>query len=568
MARASNVSFSGERLTDLGINPKILEPFILSDRLNAELATQDVGHSNLERYPLIRHDEYITLALPAAISVAIRRYALEWLHIRGMLKALETRLRMKQSQLVFEELQRHAGVTSMAHVFPSRPNGLLDFDEMLGRFDEDKLCHVLVVPDSLEKIVEVGLTNERRLHETADLISAYLREVIVDLRIRYIGTNGFTLIVIGGLGRGFTFGLHEVPEGWRASIFSLESFIHYVQTFEASLLRLWKLKREEESIENRGVMLFHPWGNLNLYAYWKSQEYALLGKDMEYPGQSTMAVMQNFVAALREEIKKDYDFHCVNYKTSIYTRVCRMNPHAFFTESRRLPIYADLLGVREGILRGVVETVRGPWWLTVVANPESTSTNERRLCFGFWEALVSWLGKLAPLLDRYCASLREPINIVVKLEEIDRWSDLAGMEEERLPSLPLGYAIEEDYLCISVPKAFRKLFNRPENIAERTLLETISRGVLAFLHARMGIEVGESAAQTIVSEIMPNPDMRMMHFFEARDPGTQLSGQGLIQEPTFIQPEDQALCRLGLAFRIDSLFRRQRSKDSHFVLRF
>ena len=94
-----------------------------------------------------------------------------------MLRALEIRLRMKQSQLVFEELQRHAGVTSMAHVFPSRPNGLLDFDEMLGKFDEDKLCHVLVVPDSLEKIVEVGLTNERRLHEMADLISAYLRKL-------------------------------------------------------------------------------------------------------------------------------------------------------------------------------------------------------------------------------------------------------------------------------------------------------------------------------------------------------------------------------------------------------
>ena len=272
---------------------------------------------------------------------------------------------------------------------------------------------------------------------------------------------------------------------------------------------------------------------------------------MEYPGQLFVNLSSGFVATVREEIRKDYDLHAVPLPTGAYSRVCRINPNAYFEATRRLPVYLDLWAIQSGTLRGVVETVRGPWWLTVIATPKTHSNGGRRLQYGLWDALLSWLGKLAPVLDRYCHTFQEPMQIVVTLQHLDSWQDLTGLNEDALLCAELSFAIEGSSIAISVPKTFRAQFNKPENIAERILLETITRGALNIVHQKTGVDFQELFAQTIVSEIMPNDDMRIIHFFEARDPGTQLAGIGAIPKPRFIQQEDHKLCGLGLASRID-----------------
>ena len=266
----AGVTFSAQGLADIGIGAHVLEPFIIPDRLTREMAKQTVGHSHLERHPLICDGNQIIIALPTAISIAIRRYLLEWLDARGMLGFLEKRLRLKQSQFVFDELRAHAGLVPIQpHVFPAKPDGFPDCDEMLGRFDEDKLCHVVVIPDSLKDAREKGLSSDRTFHDKGDLVSTYVRDVVNDLRIGHPGTNGFTVVIMGGVGRGFTFALNEVPLGWRVLAFGLEALADIVRVSESSLLRIWKLKREEERVESHGVTIVHPWGDLNLYAYWK-----------------------------------------------------------------------------------------------------------------------------------------------------------------------------------------------------------------------------------------------------------------------------------------------------------
>jgi hypothetical protein len=222
----AGVTFSTQRLTDLGISAHVLESFIISDRLIREMTTQPIGHSNLERHPLIRNGEHIIIALPTAISIAVRRYLLEWLDERGMLGFLEKRIRLKQSQFVFDELRAHAGLIPVQpHVFPAKPDGFPDCDELLGRFDEDKLCHVVVIPDSLKDIRENGFCSEKAFLEKGGLVATYLRDVVGDVKRRHPGTNGFTAVILGGVGRGFTFlGLDEVPKGWKVLVFGLEAW--------------------------------------------------------------------------------------------------------------------------------------------------------------------------------------------------------------------------------------------------------------------------------------------------------------------------------------------------------
>lgn len=546
---ADKVSFSAEKLREIGIDPIALSPFFLSDISAGELETQELGRSSLESYPLISIDGCIVVCLPTAISVAIRLYILRWLGARGMLHGLERKLRLKQTEFVFDELRMHAGITLIQdYVFPKRANGLPDFDQLLGRFDVDKICHVIVMPDSLEDVVREGLVADRNISEFGESVSAYISDVANELKRQYPETRGLTLFIIGGLGRGFAFGLLDPPLDWTISAFSVEALTHFVRTSESSLLRLWKLKREEEAIEKNGITLFHPWGDLNLFAYWRKQGYTLIATDMEYPDQSMLSVSHNYVASLREQNHKDYDFHSVLFRNGIFRRTYRATPHSHFKEARRLPVYGDIASFGVGRLRGVVETALRPWWLNVDSDPRSTSKHGRNFLYGLWNALLSWVDKLAPVLDRYCPISFGPVHIFIIVEQVDSWQELSGLTAKKLSAL--SHCVRGGTIAIRVPRDFRSQFNKPENIAERTLLETIARGVLSFANDRTVSKSPESTARNIVSEVMPNPDMRMVHLFEARDPGTQLAGQGVIKDPRFIYPEDQAFCKLGMAARI------------------
>ncbi|MDI3467395.1 MAG: hypothetical protein OJF52_001311 [Nitrospira sp.] len=544
-----NVSFSAEKLREIGIDPVVLNPFILPDISAGELATQELGRSSLESHPLISVDGYLVVCLPTAISVAIRFYVLRWLAARGLLHGLERKLRLKQSEYVFDELRIHAGlVVNQDHVFPPRTKGLPEFDQLLGRFDVDKVCHVIVLPESLEGVAREGLVAERNIPEFGESISAYIRVVADDLNRQYPGTKGLTLFIIGGLGRGFVFGLLEPPSDWVISAFSVDAITHFVRTSESNLLKLWKLKREEEAIEKSGITLFHPWGDLNLFACWREQGYTLIARDMEYPDQSMLSVAHNYVASLRENNHKDYDFHSVIFHNGAFRRTCRVTPHSYFGEARRLPVYCEVASLGEGILRGAVETAGRPWWLSMDSDPRSTSKHGRKFLYGLWNALLSWLDKLAPVLERYCPISLGPVHIEITVEQVDSWQELRGLTATN--SSVLSHSVSGTTVVVRVPREFRSQFNKPENIAERTLLETVAREVLVIANGSAASEAPEITARAIVSEVMPSADMRMVHFFEARDPGAQLAGQGVISDPRFICPEDQTFCKLGMAARI------------------
>jgi hypothetical protein len=142
------VRFSEADLQKLQIHPAVLRPFCLTASQRQALVSQEIGHSDLERCPLLQYGTEIILVLPAAVSVAIRRYITETLYLVNQLGSLAAVLREQYSDLAFKEAlpELDAAETSLR---PSieLPSGAPRIDDRIFRIDADKMAHVILVHD-------------------------------------------------------------------------------------------------------------------------------------------------------------------------------------------------------------------------------------------------------------------------------------------------------------------------------------------------------------------------------------------------------------------------------------
>jgi hypothetical protein len=69
------VVFTPEELAAMGIARSHLTPFELVPELRESLAKETIGHTTLERRPIVFTEGHALLALPTAVSAALRRYA-------------------------------------------------------------------------------------------------------------------------------------------------------------------------------------------------------------------------------------------------------------------------------------------------------------------------------------------------------------------------------------------------------------------------------------------------------------------------------------------------------------
>jgi hypothetical protein len=101
--RARAVTFTEGELDVLGVSRDVLAPFILRDADKQALTDEITGHSSLERRPLIDIGAALVLALPHAVSPAIRSFVLFELRQMGYLQAFADALAHRQARQVERE---------------------------------------------------------------------------------------------------------------------------------------------------------------------------------------------------------------------------------------------------------------------------------------------------------------------------------------------------------------------------------------------------------------------------------------------------------------------------------
>ncbi|NTU74186.1 hypothetical protein HGB07_08675, partial [Candidatus Roizmanbacteria bacterium] len=98
----SRVTITFAELIKRGISLDDIAPFILNSQMRADLPSQQIGHSYLDRCPLIVQSKtHLTVALPSALSVAIRDYVIESIVDGGLIDIFNGVLAQNYSKLLF-----------------------------------------------------------------------------------------------------------------------------------------------------------------------------------------------------------------------------------------------------------------------------------------------------------------------------------------------------------------------------------------------------------------------------------------------------------------------------------
>ena len=157
---SGHVAFSDEELVAIGVEPGVLNPFVIQGEHADLLVGQSLGHSVLERRPLVRFKGRTTVVLPTAISGAIRSFVVERASAAGNLRLFQSTCHLAQFTEVFV-LGRADWEIGYIEMLEPDPDD--DMREFVGKFDDGGYVHLVFVPDDFEPIVKGGLARTHRL---------------------------------------------------------------------------------------------------------------------------------------------------------------------------------------------------------------------------------------------------------------------------------------------------------------------------------------------------------------------------------------------------------------------
>jgi len=544
---ASMARFSRNDLKNAEISFAALSPFVLHGQSREHLATERVGHSSLERFPLLEHGENLLLALPTAVSAAIRRHALETLSSLGLLDVFSEALRKKQRH----DLKRMALRIGKRGLDPSKliPSSDLAEErlfEAIVPFDEGKLAHVLLLHDECRETLRDGLAGHGKWPPAvAEKLVKHLEKSVEALSLKPETLGGLTVVVLGGLGKGFQLELPRFSGRWGLCVWTLPDLLRLSWMEEEWLLKCWKLKTQLRELEARGIFFDRGTEDVDLFAYWKHQAGRLLPRDFSAASEGHVTVTSDFVQDFRQSGRKSYDAHAVFKRDEgRWVRVQRKVTDSYFKDVEAAPVYASPMHVEGGVLCAVVENGPAAWWLE--CQPDTEEKWERELQYRLWDGATCWLARVITILERRRKqAMRASLIIRLDLRPLNGVcspDDLASIAEE--PPIKTRFEQEAGIAVLRLNPTFVRLLTRPENDAERTLAGALIEVVLGVLGP-----AAEGEAAEILRAVVPDPAMRFIHAFPAqtvRDAISELAGS----EGRFVQEEDQRFSAIGLAWTV------------------
>ncbi len=525
------VEFTVADLMGHGLLARNLRPFVFGQEDAEGLAGETLGHTALERRPLVRVDRRLIVALPTAISAAARRHVLEAAEAAGDLADLGAALEAVQLQ-DFRLALRNAGADLEGAPRVLAPG----VTAVVGTFDVGgHLIGLFVADDPGETLVE-GLQGVATLtNQLSDLLGALEAEIAG----REDFQRGLTVFGFGGLGRGFAAGLEELPAGWHRVSLPLGDLARLSLDHEFTALRVWKVLDQEDGLERRGFQLANLNGFLNLYGYLDQTRFNLIPPQMGRPGMVGLAT--DYVAPLRARVRRGLDEHLVHGPDRTHwVEVQRRAIDVFFEEMRDAPLYVAHRDLLQGCLLGCTETEARPWWIEV-GGPEGAG-GARAFVYRIWDAALNWSQRLAPRLEAELAGLpRGPISIRLVFPDIESWTGALALADTP-PARPT-VELDGDVVVVGTEAATMRAYSNATNIAERQLIAAIALGTAQ----RAGTPRDEAWADALAASITASEEARFVHAIPAADPSEMLQATLSLPRPRLIADEDIAWARLGLA---------------------
>lgn len=544
--RSRAITFTNESLNRLGISRDDLQPFIFNDEDKQHLLEETTGNTSLDRRPLVDFGDALVVALPHAVSVAIRRYILEELSSSGHFDAFEVALQKYQAAQVEKTglLELRGKVQSLP---PPTNDGLCPtLTSWLFRYDQTKCIHVILLHDPLASVIEHGFSGFSKMEEPFRTgLESYISKVAAECFKNLGATEGFTILLHGGLGRGIFIGFREIPNRWHLAHLTIPDLMILAWGAEEPLVKFLKCCKQRDWAENEGVEFFNLSGDFNIYCYWRESKYQILPADMKASPNSVLTLMSDFIFPVRMHAKRLTDIHLVQTTADGWANVVRLGTEAYFEAIRHRPVYASVTHLQSGILAGVAETTRGPTWLSVTNKKDSG--HEDLISYELWAGFIELLEKVASIVESRTKSLIQgPLEITLDLKLLTFDADNLSLNTEgQVPAATIEMSDSGRHATVLFPVNYISLFHQVDNAGERYTLEALVRALL-HIHLGTNVSIDENNVSAIVNEVAGTPGLRILHVFRTQDPVEGLL-EHTARKPKYFAYEDYAFCQIGLS---------------------
>lgn len=514
LSKTGRVKFTRTDLKRLGVDEADLEAFLFDLTTRKDLADQALGDSALERAPVIKSNNTYTLALPTAVSPAIRYFvAAELERLGQMAELLEA---LCQSYAALFDNARFFGPSAFPGEFTRSPGGPIA--EAVVEIDRGRFVHLMYLADALEAFTQTGLTGENPAGPTiSEVVSRKVAEAAAHCSSMDHYKEGLTLLVGCGVGRALILPFVEAdPPNWRTEFAPAHDLIALEGIRDFTPLNLWRMLDARDRVEALGAHLMNANGLINLVGWARSLDghvvpHGQLPDDFLGPNlQATLLMSTNSQLALRHESALATDYRVERFVGGRLVKLQR-NPQSPFEDDIKAPLYMSIHpGPGGGGTMSAYLAPRRIWWGDV-HSPGAA----RGMAYQRWQLVNVWLSRAAPVLDRLPLG-RDPLLILVSFE--------GSQEERRRQPEPVDYAAARSSLQIRLDRKMRIIhiiagqtfddaqFN-VENIAERALVAAIVNGAAELANVADPAKVEAE----LVPLIVRNEFARQGHMFTARD---------------------------------------------------
>lgn len=531
----NSIFFSFIELEKLEITKKDLLPFLSDLSEPKEIENEAIGNSSLERKPLLLTDEGIYVILPTAISVAVRRYVLEYINENDLIDTFIKLLRdVERRDCFFHSISKLSGedITEKLSIDDSTVEKICD--DVVVQFDSDKYAHLILLYEDTNNLLSGDFTNfSSGSNEDLSALKNYLEKTADYLsNVNGQESSGLTIIIGGGLGGVVAAPTISVSQSWHLVLIPLSDWMLWQWHSSASFLFLWKLKQHIALLKRNKISIINYNGDINLLAYWIENNFELAPSEMPFNEGGVLYIATDFILGMRNQLRKKLDIHAGYYiRDDVWIPIQRILTDPYFSDDVKTPMFVNVDALSSGILIGCIETNIGCWWITAKNGSDKAQQN---FIYLIWKCLLSWVVKLAYLLEETVEAKSNYIfNIEIELsgfgsKGIGDISDIKKPEEPKIVLNP-GKIFR---LCI--PRGFLHYLYRSTNIGERLLIKSIVTSVAKNVE---GFALSEQKIADLINKVVSNDDARFIHLFYAKRAKEYLAGIPL-PEPRLVKGED------------------------------
>ncbi|WP_121024053.1 hypothetical protein [Litoreibacter meonggei] len=504
---SSWVTFSKAELSALGITTEALSSFVLAPEFFDVLEAY-AGDSALFRKPVLCLGEHIVVALPTAIGPAIRSIVIDF--CRSLGPAGEQLFRMQHLSIIANQMLETPMIDSIG-MSPSP----LTLDPVVPsppvEIDPGYWVQVVIVADDLSGFEQDGLMGTSQNGAKAQI---ELEEAIQSARERCEGSANFkaglTFVIFCGFGRGQMVGLPDRSDGWFVEAASAYDAEVLGWRTDFSIFDLLRFSMAELDLNSKGFEMPHVNGLLaQVGDTIRNGGHLIPHSDLPdgMPGGLIMG-RTNGQLQIRVEHHQRHDRRIVCTPDGEFVAMQKEGTGA------RSPggvshLYVSMDDARNRRFRAVWIQSQRTWW--VETRPRSK--NVISPCYRSFEALRTWIQRIAPVLDEAIPELPDFLLWDMKIDPQPPTpsADLvpAGADDIRA-SIDLQCPSPGVITTTVAPEFWLGLSN-DSNIAEATLVEAFLLGALRLT----GRE--ESELASIKGRIVSSPRARQLHAFAPQD---------------------------------------------------